>query len=389
MISIPSFRGIQSDGEVYTTWICGHGNTGSLGLGDTADRLSLTQVGDRKEWVQVDGIAAFATGFIKNNGTLWTTGSNGSGNLGHGDTLNRSSPTQVGSLQDWKFITGNKSANGDGAGGFSIAIKKDGTLWAWGVNSNAQLGLGDTFDRSSPVQVGSLTNWKTVSCHAIGGIAIKTDGTLWGWGGQGNIGIYGNGSTAINIQSSPVQIGSSAGWVHVSCNRNGWHAIYENGEMWCCGANGGFEMAVTYTSIIATPIRTGTGGVGTWKDVAGGARNFMAIRSDGTLWGWSANNFGKLGLGDTITRSSHVQVGSLTDWMSLSSGSAQQQLPTILAEGGDFNAALKTDYTLWSWGRNLRGQLGSGNTVDRSSPAQVPGVWKKWSKHARGIIAHK
>ena len=87
-------------------------------------------------------------------------------------------------------------------------------LWAWGNNNYGQLGTGDTASRSSPVQVGTLTNWRSVSCGSTHTVAIKTDGTLWAWGANSN-GELGTGDTA--SRSSPVQVGTSNNWISVAC----------------------------------------------------------------------------------------------------------------------------------------------------------------------------
>ena len=112
---------------------------------------------------------------LRQNGTLWTWGENTAlGQLGIGVLGNRSSPVQVGSLTDWYWV---------GAGqNYSFAIKTNGTLWAWGSNINGKLGNGTITHKSSPVQIGSLTNWKMVAGADQHAIALKTDGTLWAWG---------------------------------------------------------------------------------------------------------------------------------------------------------------------------------------------------------------
>jgi len=98
-------------------------------------------------------------------GGLWAWGQNSSGQLGLGDITHRSSPVQVGSLTNWKATS---------AGYYHItAIKTDGTLWTCGYNTYGQLGLGDRTHRSSPVQVGSLTTWKSVSAAVSHTLAIK------------------------------------------------------------------------------------------------------------------------------------------------------------------------------------------------------------------------
>ena len=92
---------------------------------------------------------------LKTDGTLWTWGNNGFGQLGDGSTTATSSPVQVGALTTWSRLT---------AGYYSSeVIKTDGTLWVWGQNSSGQLGTNNTTDYSSPVQVGALATWTRLS----------------------------------------------------------------------------------------------------------------------------------------------------------------------------------------------------------------------------------
>ena len=90
-----------------------------------------------------------------------------------------------------------------------MAIKTDGTLWAWGEGSDGQLGFGNTSNTSSPAQVGALTTWSQVKGGRKSTYAIKTDGTLWAWG-AGSDGALGHNNTT-NL-SSPVQVGSLTTW---------------------------------------------------------------------------------------------------------------------------------------------------------------------------------
>jgi len=138
-------------------------------------------------------------------GELWGWGYN-SGNLGNGATSNISSPIQIGALSDWKTPA---------AGAFDRAsgcIKNDGTLWHWGNNDYGQLGFGNTTNTSSPVQVGSLTDWAKHTCTYTTGGALKTDGTFWTWGGN-TYGAQGNGTTTTS--SSPAQIGSLTDYLDI------------------------------------------------------------------------------------------------------------------------------------------------------------------------------
>ena len=144
---------------------------------------------------------------------LWSWGGNGYGELGLGNTTNRSSPVQVGALTTWSNVFGGTNC--------SFAIKTDGTLWAWGLNTSGQLGIGHDASRSSPVQVGALTTWSKLSINSHmkyrrnnNTAVIKTDGTLWAWGSN-LTGAFANGTSG--YRSSPVQVLSgTSGWDWVS-----------------------------------------------------------------------------------------------------------------------------------------------------------------------------
>ena len=197
---------VKTDG---TLWSWGYNASGQLGDGTvTSSRSPITTVGAITNWVSVDtgGIAGpgFTAG-ITSDGRLWTWGDGTSGKLGTGSTANRSSPgTTAGGGTTWK-----KAACGDD---FMGAIKTDGTLWTWGVNTNGQLGNGNATNRSSPgTTAGGGTNWKDIAIGRNLGIGLKTDGTLWAWG-YNAYGNAGDGTTA-NVRSSPISIaGGGTNW---------------------------------------------------------------------------------------------------------------------------------------------------------------------------------
>ena len=200
---------IKTDG---TLWAVGDSEKGQLGLNQSGPgrRSSPTQVGTDTTWDKV--AISGSTGnsnvtAIKTDGTLWTWGENGYGGLGLNTPANQdlSSPTQVGTDTTWSHCyCGNK---------MSMATKTNGTLWAWGSNTNGKLGFNNTTEYSSPKQIPG-TNWKldgmgTANEHTSA--CIKTDGTLWMWGS----GIYGqlgdNEAGPTSRVSSPVQI-PGTGW---------------------------------------------------------------------------------------------------------------------------------------------------------------------------------
>jgi alpha-tubulin suppressor-like RCC1 family protein len=206
---------IKTDGTLWAWGSTIHGESGlNFTRGVFSGISSPTQVGTGTNWrsVVLENVNQFgSTLATKTDGTLWAWGNDGSGDLGLNSRVNRSSPTQVGTDTNWS----DKIARGANHG---LAIKTDGTLWAWGLNfGSGSLGTNNGFSRSSPVQVGTNTNWQKVACSNQASFAIKTDGTLWAWGK----GIFDQAELGININSgsgvsSPTQIGSSTTWLNIS-----------------------------------------------------------------------------------------------------------------------------------------------------------------------------
>jgi alpha-tubulin suppressor-like RCC1 family protein len=243
-----------------------------------------------------------------------------------------------------------------------MAIKTDGTLWATGINSFGQLGLGDTTDRNTFTQVGAGTDWMTVACGNFQTSAIKTGGTLWGAGDntQGTLGLPGSGPYTVLTQ-----VGADTQWMIVMHDLlDGTLAIKTDGTLWATGDNttgklgfGDFVNRSTYTQV----------GAGTdWSSIAMGSNCSLVIKTDGTLWGAGLNAFGALGLGTSPSfYTVFTQVGSDTDWEDAHTGSFHSSL------------AIKTDGTIWGTGLNVLGELGFGDTLDRSVFTQV-GAESHW-----------
>lgn len=241
---------------------------------------------------------------------LFTWGGNYNGELGLGHTTNI---TSVGSGQvsgtTWSYVS-----CGDQT---TAALKTDNTLWTFGLNSNSQLGDGSSADKSSPVQIGS-TVWSYVDAGDIHMLGIRTDGTLWAWGSQ-KYGALGNlvvSGTAVN---SPVQIGAATTWTQVAANLNNSAGVQSDGTLWTwgrgdLGALGNGSLASHYSS----PVQVGSNT--DWEFVDVGGHYMLAITTRGELFAWGQNASGQLGVGDTTTRSSPVQVGTLKNWLQVSCG---------------------------------------------------------------------
>jgi len=202
---------IKTDG---TLWTWGSNSTGELGDGTTIVRSSPgTTSGGGTTWCQAAAGDGQSSG-IKTDGTLWAWARNGQGQLGDGTTICRSSPVTVaGGGTNWCQVNNNDRYN-------TVAVKTDGTLWTWGCGCCGALGEGSTNGRSSPgTTAGGGTNWRQASTGRFNGAAVKTDGTLWTWGynGQGQLG---NGGTTARCSPGETQ-GNLTGWIEVSLRSGG------------------------------------------------------------------------------------------------------------------------------------------------------------------------
>jgi|LakMenEpi03Aug12_release.lakeMendotaPanAssembly.Ray.scaffolds.fasta_scaffold45109_3 alpha-tubulin suppressor-like RCC1 family protein len=282
---------------------------------------------------------------------LFTWGSNIVGSGGLGNNTKYSSPKQVGSLTTWVTTSGMRTQGG--------GVDSAGRLWMWGQNFYGSLGLGNQTYYSSPKQVGALTNWASVN-GAGSIVAIKTNGTIWGWG-QNNHGQLGIGNTT--NYSSPKQIGALTDWLSIRMTGN-YHCtlairgVGTSGALWSWGSNFGGSCGLGNTTKYSSPKQVGA--LTNWEKLQTGSWNgsASAIKTDGTLWAWGYGTNGNLGLGNTTNYSSPKQVGLLTTWTHVSKSA---NATTAVADG-----------KLYMWGgTNTFGQLGQGNLNQYSSPKQV------------------
>jgi len=170
----------------------------------------------------------------------------------------------------------------------SVVIGADGSLWAWGNNSGGTLGDGTTTHRHTPVRIGSDTNWASISASSTHTTAIRTDGSLWTWGWNTG-GQLGDGTSGwANNRHTPVQIGTDTNWVSVSAGSSHTVAIRTDGSLWAWGRNVSGQLGngtVTGWDIPnPDPVRIGTGT--NWASVIAGSLHTVALRTDGSLWAW-------------------------------------------------------------------------------------------------------
>jgi alpha-tubulin suppressor-like RCC1 family protein len=344
-------------------WSWGEGQYGQLGIAVNEDRSSPVQtVSGGTNWKQVE-VSRFHSSAIKTDGTLWLWGLNSNGQLGDNTSADRYFPVQtVSGGTNWKQVACELI--------HTAAIKTDGTLWLWGNNDYGNLGDNTTIRKSSPVQTIALgTNWKQVTCGSYHSAAIKTDGTLWLWG-RNDVGQLGDNTRT--DKSSPIQtVTGGTNWKQVACGYKHSAAIKTDGTLWLWGRNDVGQLGDNTRTDKSSPIQTVTGGTN-WKQVSGVHLQTAAIKTDGTLWLWGRNDVGQLGDNTRTDKSSPIQtVSGGTNWKQV-------------ACGYKHSAAIKTDGTLWSCGYNLVGQLGDNTGTNKSSPVQTVSGGTNWKQVSCG-----
>jgi alpha-tubulin suppressor-like RCC1 family protein len=245
LISLGRSHGLvlAPDGSIWT-W--GGENLGwpTLGLGQTngiaAFRTVLQRISPATNWVGVSAGSDHNLA-LKADGTIWAWGANYRGQLGDGYSGRRagsakpamqSSPVASAPGNDWAQVEAGSVC--------SYALKKDGTLWSWGLNNFCQLGIGSWVDSAVAVQVGSATNWMLVRAGGVSAGGIQSDGSLWIWGGSPKFGNTVPQSTSNLLV--PTRISPDANWVDLSVDYNLWLAVKADGTLWAWG-----QLAHAYT----------------------------------------------------------------------------------------------------------------------------------------------
>ena len=325
--------GIKSDG---TLWGWGRGAEGELGTVNWTEPNPI-QVGSVNN-IQNYYLGVLNSFVIKTDGTLWGMGSNTYGSLGVNSTSEIITPwQQITTTSDWLKVSPSLY--------FTLALKSDGTIWAWGQDNNGQTGNPPaSATQNTPIQVGAATDWLDVAAGVSStAFALKADGTIWGWGA--NSGSLLVSSSSIVSVGTPIQVNGVTGFVKMSAGGGHILAQKADGTLWAWGAGPGRGVGDGSPTIGSVPLQIS---IDTWSYFSTGTGTSFGIKSDGTLWAWGINTNGQLGLGTETNHSVPVQIGTDTNWA------------TVQARKYATTMATKTDGTVWYWGTNYYGEFGNG-----------------------------
>lgn len=287
---------LKTDGSLWS-WATNVANLvhmhGQLGNGSNNIYSTPLQVGTATDWSFIS--AGYYHSFaIKNNGTLWACGKNDVGQLGDGTLIDKNVFTQIGTDNDWLFI---ESAGFNNQ--FTIGLKTNGTLWGWGSNSYYQLGDGTTNNKITPTQIGTATNWQSISAGGVFVIAIKNDGTLWGWGNNSNSQF---GSSIPLTTTIPTQISVETNWQDVNAGANFVVAKKSNGTIWSCGYNGALQqLGLAANGTIYGGVFNQIGTDNNWSNTSSGYYHTVALKNNNSLYSWGGNTSNQLGYATFFT----------------------------------------------------------------------------------------
>ena len=323
--------------------------------------------------INLTGVQSIAAGngftaALKSDGTVWTWGGNFDGALGDGTTVDNNTPRPVAGLTGITAISAGAQ--------ITMALKSDGTVWAWGDNGFGAVGDGTTTNRLTPTQVmgpsgaGYLTGIVAISAGAFHSVALKSDGTVWAWGGY-NGGTVGGGYFGARV-TRPLQTrgpgvgGYLTGVIAISAGDEFTAALKSDGTVWTWGNDNNGELGggqtEGYPYIHPAPLQVlgpkGQGFLTGITQISAGTFHMIALKSDGTVYAWGDNERGSLGQ-STATANVPNQVPSSQSGYPPVNGPPLSSVKAISAGGFNSGVALQ-DGRVYVWGDNQYGQIANG-----------------------------
>ncbi|WP_235067428.1 RCC1 domain-containing protein [Micavibrio aeruginosavorus] len=348
-------------GELYC-W--GSNADGSTGLGTTSGIQSTpAQVGIESDWTQVSstrGLLEFSTCGLRDK-VLYCWGSRARNIPSPSSTSGvQTTPIQVGSFTDWDLVH---------SGTYHACAIRGGALYCWGYNGYGQIGVGyvSAGNITTPTQIGTATDWTDVAGGTAHTCGLRGTGELYCWGSNGGA-ATGRGLTS-GETLVPTKVGTDTDWEKITAG-NQFSCGIRAGELYCWGSNGnGMTGRGTTSGNTTTPTKIGT--ETNWDFVATGILASCGLR-DGALYCWGANNSGVTGQG-LISGSTNVptQVGTNTDWNTVALAIS--------------NACGLRGSDLYCWGTNTNGATGIGTTSgNQLTPALVEASWGSFGSGGGG-----
>ncbi|MFH1018583.1 MAG: IPT/TIG domain-containing protein [Pseudomonadota bacterium] len=305
---------------------------------------------------------------VKTDGTLWSWGLGTNGQLGDNTILSKSFAVQVKSPEAGGWLTDVStkiSAGGTSAG----AVKNDGTIWMWGVNTSYQLGDGTVTQRNRPVQLAGITNAASVSVSVDFTLMTTTTNTVMAWGAASMSQL---GIEAINQYAPTAVYGFETTPVLDVSTGTAFSLMVRTSDntVWGFGLNSGYQLGDNTTTQRNTAVELhgllNAGYLSGIAAVSASTIHALALASDGSVYGWGTNTNGRVGDNTTTTRNYPVQVKG-------TGGVGVLANITAITTGTATSYALRSDNTVWSWGLGTSGQLGDNTIVSKSAPVQVVG----------------
>jgi hypothetical protein len=271
---------VLTDGSL---WVWGVNYNGQLGLGSSASFFQPTRVGTDSDWVKVVSVFQNAAFLLKSDGSMWGVGGIAAGRFGNGlASGNYLVPTRLNGSTTWLDV---HSANGTSTSNHAMAVRSDGTMWAWGSNLSGKNGLNlTTGTTGTATQVGGDTDWAKVYCFSTNTLAIKSNGTLWACG-TNNYGFNRNG-TISGSQTTFIQIGTDTDWAAISGYLDTGYILKTDGRAFFVGnnADGRAAWLTSYASTGTAPASLDNGLNYSWKWVEATPDGLYMLRDNGDLY---------------------------------------------------------------------------------------------------------